>query len=97
MKTNKGSRLVHVTQSDIDTGKRCEGKSCMVALAVRRALSLSELDFVYTSYGSEGAFCLAHGAHYVMGQRCHDAMERFDGKKPIKPFAFFLKPASEND
>ncbi len=80
--------LIHVTQEDLDTGKRCNFYECPIALAVNRQISraqanMSGLHLFFTWKGQRQ--CV--NSSLELRSKISD----IDQAKPIEPFTFELE------
>jgi len=75
---------IHVTQEDIDNGKRGDAYGCPIALALHRS---------FKRKWSVGLTCAknTNGKVIEIPRSAQRFIRTFDNRKPAKPFNFILK------
>lgn len=79
---------IEVTKKDIKGGKRGDGYSCPIALAVRRTLGINiiSVDNISVDFPFEGK-----GFSAEIPTKVQRFIDSFDDGQDVKPFSFILK------
>lgn len=83
---------IHVTEQDIKDGCRASASGCPVAKAVAKALVTNKHEWVTVT----GRTIIRHQNTFLNGLifrtpwRVRTFIRRFDNKRPVKPFKFWL-------
>lgn len=94
-------RLIHVTQEDIDKAKEIlkdplgvrgsRSEVCPIAQAIKRTFGNDDVTVL------PGMAWIGEGDDpFILPYRAGDFISDFDKDKPVEPFKFYLKPASDN-
>jgi hypothetical protein len=89
MKRKKRTKLINITQNDIDRGVKLEAAACPVARAVARAFR--KRTGTYCVFGGFVPRGPKRNNNWPLPPEVWRFMWAFDNDKPVKPFSFVLE------
>lgn len=81
---------IEITKKDIACGKRRDGKTCPISLAVRRKLKLAYGQVHVTTYSARFDSAEIETRNVLLPKKAEKFISKFDNNEPVKPFSFVL-------
>lgn len=86
MKTLIKVKQKHITEARLKTnGRFCPSKHCPIALALKEHFECNSVTV------GGGSICYVGNSIVILPRSCTRFINRFDNKKPVKPFNFIFK------
>ncbi len=89
----KNKLLICVSQQDINRGIRCSGNTCPIALALKRALTWT--DIAGPELHVDGLLMFIDEVAYHVPRSVSSFVREFDNQNTVRPFNFWLRRENE--